>query len=152
MSKIAEHDPQKVSLERPLLHIFWKRVNHKNGNERLGKVTKFQVFITNNECAVNRKPRGGPIRPPPDRNRVKLNTSIIGCYIAKKNVSADDVIFPNSDFEHSRRCTGKMTFLCSWGQTYPKTHNFYSKISILKFYFCDPRVTWPWFAWGQIAK
>ena len=65
MSKIAEHDPQKVSLERPLLHIFWKKVHHKNRNEKLGKVAKFQVFISNNECAANRKPQGGPIRPPP---------------------------------------------------------------------------------------
>ena len=66
MSKIAEHDPQKVSLEHPLLQIFWKKVHHKNRNEKLGKVTKFQVFISNNECAADRKPQGGGrFGPPP---------------------------------------------------------------------------------------
>ena len=72
MLKIAEHDPQKVPLERLLLLMFWKKVHHKNRNEKLGKVTKFQDFISNNECAANRKPQGGADSPPPpDRNRVK---------------------------------------------------------------------------------
>ena len=57
--------PPKSVSKAPLLQVFWKTAHHKNRNEKLGKVSKFQVFISNNECAADRKPQGGgPIRPP----------------------------------------------------------------------------------------
>ena len=63
-SKSASGGPPKTFFKE-------KKIHENDRNEILGKVTKFQVVISTNEGTAQENPQGGPIRPPPDRNRVK---------------------------------------------------------------------------------
>ena len=71
----------------------------------------------------------------------------------KKNVSDDEIIFQIAILSISRpRTEIKMPFLESWGQSDPEHTTCIKKFHFENLTSYDQRLTWPWFALGQIAK